>query len=142
MAKKNTMVVRNNTALNGIEIIFAEKASADVRKKLNGERHKVDGYKYMTFRWKPDTALWYATNCKRLNKQVTKLIKELRENGYIDDETGEKVKVTVIDKRTVEPENETAPTTTRRSNRRGGYRRSSTATTTGQASRGSTQTDR
>ena len=128
MAKNvNTMVVRDNTAVNGVEIIFSQKASGDVRKKLNGKYHKVTGYQSLTFRWNNAKGLWYATNCKSLKKQLDKLIKELTENGYIDDDKnsptcGKKITVKVIDERTVEPTAETAPTTTRRRSGRG-YRR-------------------
>ena len=136
MAKNvNTMVVRDNTAVNGVEIIFSQKASKDVRQKLNGKYHKVAGYQSLTFRWNNTKGLWYATNCKSLKKQVDKLIKELKANGYIDDDEnsktyGKKITVKVIDERTVEPSNETAPTTTRRRSGRGYSRRSRSAQTT------------
>ena len=53
----NTMVVRDNTALNGVEIIFSDKASREIRKTLNGQYHKVKGYQSMTFRWNNDRGL-------------------------------------------------------------------------------------
>ena len=147
MAKNiNTMVVRNNIALNGIEIVFSEKASKEVRQTLNGQYHKVEGYQSMSFRWDGDKGLWYATNSKTLNKQVTKLIEELKANGYTDDENGtfkgKHVTVKVIDERTVEPTNPTPRRTN--SNRRGNYRRNyrrQTATTTAPTKTAPVQTE-
>lgn len=129
MAKKyvNTVAIRNNTTLDGIEIIFAEAPSEMVKDAIKGKDLTQYGdavkgkkqYKNMHFSWNRNTCLWWDYNTKALKKDLDKYIEVLKELGY-----------KVNDQRTVEPTKAKRPntnTTTRR--RSSGGRRSSNAQT-------------
>ena len=117
MAKKyvNTVVVRDNTELNGVEIIFAIAPTEEVKNHIKG---KVTGYKGMQFSWNARKCLWWDYNSKAMKKALDKYLDKLRTLNYL-----------VRDERTVAPTRATRPNTGRPTNtRRRGARHNATNT--------------
>lgn len=80
----NTLTVRNSEYKTGnIEIIFAEKEDNEVlRALLQGKKKHIEGWQFMTFQYDGRNKLWWAKETAMLNKQLTKYVSILKENGY------------------------------------------------------------